>query len=275
MRKTKDAAPPAPQEVLPPVAGKAGKAGKAGEERDPEFEGLMSEIESDLREEELRKLWTRYGKAVVAVFVLAVIAVIGVQLWRQHVSEQRQAIAERYYQAEAQLAAGKLDDALATFADVAKTRGEGYAVLADLDRAAVLIKKQDGDGAIAIYKAIAADTKADPIFRNLATILQVLHTMDMADPKTLEPLLAPLMTPNNAFHNIATELSAVLAAKGGDRARAAKLAEQLIADPAVSPAMRTQAQDLAAFYKSNSALPAVMMQQPEKAAPAPSAPPKP
>ena len=264
MSKTKDADPPAPQEILPPVPGaKSAKAGKDGKapERDDELEGLMSEIESDLREEELRKIWNRYGNTIMVVMSVVLLSVVGFQLWRQHDAEQRLELATRYDEAQVAVTQGKVDDALAMFADIAKARGEGYATLASLDRAALLLKKSDTDGAVAIYNSIAADTKADQVFRDLATVLTVMHTMDTADPKTLEPMLSPLTTPANPFHNIALELSAVLAGKSGDRARAAKLAEQLIGDATTPPEMRQRAEELAAFYKSGAELP--------KSAPAP------
>jgi hypothetical protein len=269
VRKTKDATPSAPQEVIPPSAG--GKAGKKADDRDHELEGFMQEIEDDLRDEELRKLWDRYGKLVIALAAAIILVAIGVQVWRQHVTEQRVEIANRFAVAQRDLVDGKNDDAFAIFGDVAKSRGEGYAILADLNRAAILVEKKDVDGAVQIYKAVAADTKADPALRDAATILQVLHTMDTADPKTLEPLLSALTNPANPYHNLAIELSAVLAGKEGDRARAAKLAEQLLNDPDTSPDMRKRAQDLAAFYKSNSELPAP--QPPAAVAPAPAATP--
>ena len=278
MSKTKDADPPAPQEILPPVPGaKSAKAGKDGKapERDDELEGLMSEIESDLREEELRKIWSRYGNTIMVVMSVILLSVVGFQLWRQHDAEQRLELATRYDEAQVAVTQGKVDDALAMFADIAKARGEGYATLAALDRAALLLKKSDTDGAVAIYRSIAADTKADRVFRDLATVLTVMHTMDAADPKTLEPMLSPLTTPANPFHNIAIELSAVLAGKSGDRVRAAKLAEQLIGDATTPPDMRQRAEELAAFYKSSAELPKaepVLSVNPAPAATAPAAP---
>src|SRR6185503_10550215 len=89
----------------------------------------------------------------------------------------------------------------------------------------------------------------DPMYRDLATILRVLHSVDTADPKSLETLLAPLTNPGNAFHASANELTAVLAAKEGDKARAYKLAEELLVDPATPTDMRQRVTDLATIYK--------------------------
>ena len=267
MSKPKDAATSAPQEILPPVPTGKGKAAKAAKvekgEGDVELEGLMAETESDLRQEELQKIWQRYGKLIIAVGVVLIAVAGGVQLWRQHVAERRADLADRYDQAQRDLSEGKTDDAQALFATIAKTGSEGYGTLAELQRAALLIQKKDTNGAVAIYKTIAADSHADRVFRDLATILQVLHTIDQADPKTLDPLLAPLTDGANPFHSSALELSALVAGKEGDNARAAKIADQLLTDPTTPQNMRTRVEDLAAYYKA------------QEAAKAPAAPSKP
>jgi hypothetical protein len=249
--KPKDA-PAAPQEVLPPLSGKGGRAakGKGEDERDHELEGLMADIEADLREEELRKLWARYGKFVIAAVVIMILAVAGVQLWRQRAEEQRAELASRYEQALKDLQAGKTDDAAGILADVAGRRGEGYAVLAQFQRAALALQNNDTAGAVAIYKDVAADAKVDRSFRDLALVLKALHTLDTADPKALEAELAALTGPANPFRPTALELSSLLAAKQGDIARAAQIAQQLRDDPATPQSMRTRVEDLAAYYKT-------------------------
>jgi len=251
--KPKDAPSAPPAEIIPPARGRGDKSPKQVPERDPEFEGLMSEIESDLREEELRKIWQRYGKLVIALVVVVMLGVIGVQLWRDHVVNERLALANRYDQAVRTLQAGKADEALATLGELSKKSGEAYAAVAELQRAAVLLQRNDIDGAIAAYKTLSEDSKADSAFRDLATVLRVLHSFDRADPKVLEGLLAPLLNPGNAFHPTALELSALLAAKQGDVARAGKLIDQILADDKMPPAIRARATDLSVYYKSQTA----------------------
>ena len=164
--------------------GKAKPSEKSDE--DVELEGFMSEIEADLREDELKKIWQRHGKTVFAVGAILILVALGVQFWRQHAAEQRLELAARYEQAMTDAAAGKDEDAAAIFADVAKHKGEGYATLAQLERATLLLRKQDINGAVAIYREIGADGSVDRAFHDLAIVLEVLHTLDTAEPKVLE-----------------------------------------------------------------------------------------
>ncbi len=278
MSKPKDAPSAPPAEIIPPAKTGRAKAALAkmglvdpnAPPRDAELEGLMSEIESDLREEELRKLWQRYGKAFIGLLAVIVIVIAGVQVWRDREADQRQALAASYDHAMKDLQAGKTTEALDGLTKVAGHSGEGYAAIAKLQRAAALLKQNDTDGAVAIYKALAADGSADDTFRQLATLLQVLHTMDREPPNTLEPLLTPMLNPDSPFSASAQELSAVLAAKQGDNARAVKLLDQILEDrSSMPPNLLARATDLRAYYASQ--LPPASS-SPKPPAPAPAKP---
>ena len=230
------------------VAAGAAKAKK--DEPDHELEGLMSEIETDLRSDELRKIWKSHGSLIIAFVVLLLGAVVGVQLYRQYIEREHDAAARRYELAVKTRQDGKTDDALKEFGALVATGGKGYGPLARLNQAALQVEKKDIDGALANYKALAADATADPALRDLATVLFVLHSMDRADPKTLEAELTPLTNPSNAFSLSALELQALLAAKQNDMPRAVKTLEQIMADPAASAAMRERVGDLVKLYQA-------------------------
>jgi len=254
---------------LPAPAKASGKSSKPVES-DPELDGLMAEIESDLREDELKKIWKKHGSLIVALIVALVVGVTGFQLYRQYAVAQRAEMARSYEAAVKQLKDGKTDEALSAFAVLGAKGGEGYGALARLSQAALQVEKKDIDGAIATYKSIADDNGVDPVLRDLATLLHVLQSMDRTEAKALEAELAPLNTPNNPFKYSVMEITALLAAQQGDAARAATLAGELAADPGVPPSMRQRANDLQALYKANA--PAAPAPAPAAAAPTPAAP---
>jgi hypothetical protein len=257
--KAKDAPSAPPAEIIPPrktsraraALSKLGIASaEEAEKRDHELEGLMSEIEADLREDELRRIWQQYGKAIIAAAVVVLLGVAGFELWRDHAEKQRLAVAERYDQGVKDVQAGKADDALAIFTDIGKNGRGGFAALAQLQRAAILLQKKDVDGAIAAYKALAADSKADGTLRDLALLLQALHSTDRMAPKDVEALIAPLLDDGNPFRPSALEISALMAAKQGDISRAAKTVNEIVSDTNAPQGVRARARDLAAYYKA-------------------------
>lgn len=242
-------------------------AGAAKVEVDHELEGLMSEIESDIREEELSKIWKKYSGAALVFAVALVLGVLGFQIWRQYETRVRGEIALSYDTAAKQLDAGELDAALKGFQEIAGRRlAGGYYVLSRLGEAAVELKKNQPAEAAKIYTALSTDRNIDPAFRDLAIVLRALHSMDTANPKELETALAPVTDASNAFSFSALELSAVLSAKQGNTKHAYDLLQRILGDPAAPAGVRSRATDLAALYKpADAAAPAVDAPVPVKA----------
>lgn len=236
--------------------------------KDVELDGLMSEIESDLREDELKRIWTRYGSVFVTLAVIFVLGVAAYEGWRAYTAREHAQAASAYDAAIAAAAESKFDEAKAKFGEVAKTDDQPYAALARLTEAGLRVQQNDVDGAVALYTDLAADAKTDPLFRDMAVILKTYHSIDRADPKTLEGPLAPLRE-NSTFKHSAIELTALLAAKQGDTARAAELSQSLVDDAATPQGMRGRAQELAALYKAG-IVPADLPPPPADAGKAPS-----
>lgn len=219
-------------------------------EVDHELEGLMSEIESDIRDEELSKVWKNYSGVFLVFAVALVLGVLGFQFFRQYQDRERGEIALAYDKAAKALDSGEPDAALKEFATLKGRRfAGGYTVLARLGEAAALLQKKDDAGAVKIYTEIAADTGIDPAFRDLATVLRAVHSLDTADPKALEAALAPVTKSDNPFSFSALEMSALISAKQGNTKQAYDLLQRILGDPTAPAGVRQRATDLAALYK--------------------------
>ncbi len=125
---------------------------------------IFREIDEELRRDNLLKLWSRYGRYVIAVAVVALIIAGGVAAWQAHQLSERRAQSARYAGAMALARAGKAADAATVFASIAR-EGGGYSILASFEDAAALAKAGDHKGAVAIYDSIADASSVDPAFR--------------------------------------------------------------------------------------------------------------
>ncbi len=248
----------------------AGKGKKPKDDTDYELEGFMSEIETDLREDELKKIWTRHSGLIIVFVAALLVGVAGFKFYQQREAAALQETARGYELAIQAQQAGKTDEAITQFTAIGKTGAKGYSALARLNQAALLLGKNDTKAAVAVYKSITADASADPVLRDLATLLTALHSLDSDDPKALEATLKPLTVEGGAFSASAQELTALLAARQGDTARAAKILETLNSDVTLSAAVRERATDLAKFYTGGGTSPAIVA--PASVAPAPVAP---
>jgi hypothetical protein len=210
---------------------------------------IFREIDEELRRDNLLKLWSRYGRYVIAlaVFVLAVAG--GIVAWRDHQLSERRAQSTRYASALSLAREGKEAEAAKVFASVAGQSG-GYALLAEFEQAGLLAKSGDRKGAVAAYDRIAAQGGLDPAFREVAVLLSVMHGMAEADPKSTIERLAPMTAAGNPWRPTALELTAVARLKSGDKSGALELYKSLADDLAAPQSLRARAAEMAAALAS-------------------------
>ena len=216
-------------------------------EEEQQFESFMSEVESDLRDEAMNNLWKNYSAYIVGAALALVAGVSGYQLYNNYASERREQMAMTYAAAAEAVDSGSFDDALSKLKAIKQVSGEGYSSVARLAEASVLIDQDKMAEALSIYELLAA-SDSDPVFRDLAVILKTMHSMDTADPGTLEVELAPLSGLGQPFRHSALELSALLAAKQGARKRAQQYLAEILDDPSAPSGLMSRARDLADLY---------------------------
>src|SRR5207248_5270052 len=108
---------------------------------------IFREIDEELRRDNLMKLWSRYGRYVIAVAVLALVIAGGIVAWRDHQASERRAQGQRYSSALALVREGKPGDAAKLFALLAR-EGGGYSLLGAFQEAEMLAKGGDTKAAV-------------------------------------------------------------------------------------------------------------------------------
>jgi hypothetical protein len=206
---------------------------------------IFREIDEELRRDNLLKLWSRYGRYIVALAVVALVIAGGVVAWRDHQLSERRAQSARYAGALALARAGKTAEAAIVFAAIAH-EGGGYSVLASLEDAALLAKSGDRQGAVAAYDRIAEASGVDPAFRDLAILLSVMQSPPDADAKAAIARLAPLTAPGSPWRPSAVELTAAARLQLGDKKGALVLYKSLADDLAAPRGLRARAAEMAA-----------------------------
>lgn len=203
---------------------------------------IIREVDEELRRENFEKLWRKYGSYALGVGIVIVLVVAGVIMWRDYTTGQREARA-RQYDAALQLAAAANPGAPAALQGLA-SGDDGYAALAQLQAAALKAKAGDIAGTVAIYEKMTADSAIDESLRNLALMLLALYTADTAPPDQLTQRLKPLTSAANPWHYSALELTAVLARRAGDTAKAEQILTGLADDLNAPQALRQRATEM-------------------------------
>jgi hypothetical protein len=210
---------------------------------------IFREIDEELRRDNFRKLWSRYGRYVIAAAVFVLVVAGAIVAWRDHLLSERRAQSTRYASALALANEGKEADAAKVFAAIAQ-EGGGYAVLASFEEAAELAKLGDRKAAIAIYDRIAAASELDSSFRELAVLLSVMQSLPESDPHSTIERLAPLTASGSSWRPTALELTAIARFSSGDRSGALDLYKSLADDPTAPQGLRARAAEMAAALGS-------------------------
>jgi hypothetical protein len=206
---------------------------------------IFREIDEELRRENFLKLWSRYGKYVLIVVVLAVAIAGAIVAWREHQASERRAQSGRYSAALALVREGRNADAAKLFAGLAQ-EGGGYGLLASFEEAELLAKSGDRKGAIVAYDNLVGSSGIDREFRDLAVLLSAMHGLPDGDPKIAVERLQRLTENGNPWRASALELTAAAKLKGGDRNGALDTYKTLADDQSAPQRLRARAAEMAA-----------------------------
>lgn len=210
-------------------------------------DALIREVNDELREEQMHKLWQRYGGYVVGAAILVVAIVAGYQGWKHYITTTRQEEGAQFEAATELARAGDTDAAIAAFATLSADAATGYGVLAQFRAATLKAESGDSAGAAALYAQIAKDNAADPAIGGLANVLGAMVEMNAGgyDPAAMKLRLEALTGAGSPYRHSARELLALVELDSGNADAARALLEQLSADATAPQAMAQRAGELA------------------------------
>jgi hypothetical protein len=204
---------------------------------------IFQEVDEEVRREQLKKLWERYGHYIVGACVLVVLAVGGWRGYEWWQAKQAAQSGAAFEQAVTLAEAGKHEEAAAAFAKLASDGTPGYRLLARLREAAELAQS-DGRAAIAAYDAIATDNRAGQVIQDLAAVRAGYLLIDSTPYSEMVRRLEPLAAPDRPFRHSARDILALSAWKAGDAAMTRRWTDMMMSDPQTPPGPRSRAQIL-------------------------------
>lgn len=205
-------------------------------------ESLFREVDEEVRQEQYKKLWRRYGNLAIGVCLLVIVGVGGWQGWQYWQKKQAEAAGDSFFAANELVTAGKPEEALKQFDSLTHP---GFAALAQLREAALLVSQGKTADAVKIYDAAAANGAAGPALRDLARIRAAAALADSASFADIEARLKPFDAAGNPWRHVAREMMASVQWRLRDYAGASKQVQAILGDPETPPSLRQRAQVLA------------------------------
>ncbi|MCQ2003539.1 tetratricopeptide repeat protein [Rhizobium sp. NRK18] len=183
-------------------------------------DSFIREVNEELRSDQMKAVWRRFGRIIVA---LAVLVVVGTAAYRgyEYWADSRASRSGDQFLAALQLAdQDKLDEAKKALADLEANGSGSYPILSKMRAASLMAQQGDKKGAIDAFSAIGNDESVPEAIRNAAKLRAGWLLVETGTYDQVSAEVEVLAVAGNSFRHSARELLGLAAFKAGDYGKA-------------------------------------------------------
>jgi hypothetical protein len=205
---------------------------------------IFNEIDEELRADQARRFWKKYGNLVIGGALIVVLAAAGWWAWQLYMTRRHEAESVAFVEAVQAVQKDAKDTAKL---DQIAAQGGGYGALARFQLAAKAAV-DDPAKAADLMSAVSQDTTLDGAMRGMAAIQAGQLKLKANKPQDAIQVVAPFTTAGNAYRLSALEVTGIAEVATGDKAKAKetfKQLQQLATSPTdASPSVAMRAQEM-------------------------------
>ena len=194
-------------------------------------DSFIREVNEELRSDQLRFVWRRFGRLIIGGAVLIVLGTAAYSGYRYWAGNQAGSGGDQFLAALTLADQSKTDEALAALATIEKNGPGSYPLLARLRAATLQAQKGDQAGAIAAFSAIGKETDIPAVVRDAARLRAAYLLVDTGTYDQVAAEAQELAVPADAFRHSARDVLGLAAYKAGDLAKARQWFQAIVDDP--------------------------------------------
>ena len=210
-------------------------------------EEFIREVDEDLKEEKRLKLWKRMLPYVVSISLGVILSTSGYVFWENYTNKNKQQLGDDFTAAVELSNEEDIDAALLALDRIVDKGSDGYVTMAKIKKASLLIAKGNRNDGLKIYSDLEKNA-VDQSFRDIATILYVMNSIDFELPKKLLDKLDPLKN-SMIWKSSALELTAFIYLKNDQKEKALETFEEIKMLPNKPSSLGLRAQNMIDFLK--------------------------
>ncbi len=204
-------------------------------------DSFIREVNEELRQDQAKELWARFGTWVIAGAVSIVLATAGYRGWDYYTKSVAAASGDRFMQAISLSNEGKHDDAIKSLEELVVEGSGQYPALAKLRIASELSLGGDAAAAIKSYDQISADNSFNGSFRSIAQLRAGLLAVDNNSLDDVSRRLQALAGAGLPFRHSAREGLGLANFKAGKLQEAMKWFDAIVNDSESGANIRARA----------------------------------
>lgn len=205
-------------------------------------DSFIREVNEELRQDQFKALWRRYGTMAIVIAALVIVATAGYVAYEYWSTSRANRSGDLFAQALELVEEGNSAEALTTLEEL-ETAGYGsYPVLARLRAASILADNEQIEQAIASLDEVVNDGSAPAVLRDIARLRAGLLLVDHGSYADVATRVESLTADTNPMRHTAREALALAAWKEGNRETALTLFGEITDDPQAPTDIRQRAE---------------------------------
>jgi hypothetical protein len=208
-------------------------------------ESFYREVDEELRRDQVRSYWERYGKLAIAGVLLLLALIAGALWWNNQRHVKAGEKGAQLISAFDEISAGNKGAAAPKLDALEKSGSPGYRAAAILTRADLAVEENQLDRAAALFKQVADDKDLEETYRNLALVRQTHVQFDKLPPQAVIDRLKPLAVAGNPWFGSAGEMVGIAHLKLNRPQEAARIFAAMSKDKQVPESVRSRAGQMA------------------------------
>ena len=154
-------------------------------------EEFIREVDEDLKEEKRQKLWKKLLPYIVSISLGVILSTSGLVIWDNYSNNLKQRLGDDFTAAVELAKDEDIDAALLALDRIVDKGSDGYVTMAKMKKASLFIEQGDLQKGLEIYLDLEKNA-VDQSFRDIATILYVMNSIDSENQNLLMKKLEPL-----------------------------------------------------------------------------------
>jgi hypothetical protein len=208
-------------------------------------ESFYREVDDELRRDQMKTYWERFGKLVIAGIVLVIAAIGGFIWWQNQQVVKAGERGEQLIAAFEDIAARRKAAAVGKLDALAKSGSGGHRAAALMTKADLAIEEGNLKGAAATFKQVADDKGLAQPYRDVALVRMTALELDTLPPQAVVDRLKGLAVAGNPWFGSAGEMVAISYLRMNKPQQAGALFAAMAKDKKLPDTLRSRATQMA------------------------------
>lgn len=212
---------------------------------------FFREVDQELRQDQAKALWERYGLVMIGVAIVVVVATVAWVSWEYWTQSRANASGDTYLNALSLATEGRTEEAQAALAELEAGGYGAYPVLARMRGATLQAEAGNHAEAVAAFDSVAADRAVPVSIQDMARLRAALLLVDHGTYQDVAARVEALAVETSPLRHSAREALAVAAWKDGRLSDAQTLFTQILDDDGAPQNLRRRAEMMSELIRGS------------------------